>query len=172
MRVIAFWTSLRPASNKMKKTIIALLAGAAMFGSCTKDADNTCPTVETTAPATEVAALQAYISSNGITSQADSRGFFYTIAGQGSDLRPTACSDVRVNYTLRLTNGMEVEANNGVSFNLSGLIPGWQEGLPLIGEGGSITLYLPPSLAYGSRASGNIPANSNLVFQIDLVDVK
>ena len=41
----------------------------------------------------------------------------------------------------------------------------------LIAPGGSITLYLPPSLAYGSTAVGSIPANSILVFTIDLLAV-
>ncbi|HAD33478.1 MAG TPA: FKBP-type peptidylprolyl isomerase, partial [Chitinophagaceae bacterium] len=58
---------------------------------------------------------------------------------------------------------------NGVSFGLDGLIVGWQEGIPLIGAGGKIKLYLPPSLAYGSNANGNIPANSSLIFDIDLL---
>ena len=63
------------------------------------------------------------------------------------------------------------DSGNNVQFNLSGLIIGWQEGIPLIAPGGSITLYLPPSLAYGSTAVGSIPANSILVFTIDLLAV-
>ncbi|MEY3433469.1 MAG: hypothetical protein RL131_1405, partial [Bacteroidota bacterium] len=42
-------------------------------------------------------------------------------------------------------------------------------GLPLINAGGKIKLYLPPSLGYGSRAVGSIPANSVLIFEITLV---
>jgi FKBP-type peptidyl-prolyl cis-trans isomerase FkpA len=46
---------------------------------------------------------------------------------------------------------------------------GWKLGLPLIKAGGKIKLYLPPSLGYGNSVSGNIPANSILVFEITLV---
>lgn len=157
----------------MKKIILALLCSSTILGSCTKASDtDTCATVQTTAPSSEVAALQSYISSNGITAQADNRGFFYTIIRPGSDVHPNPCSTVKTNYTLRLTNGTQVEANNNVSFILGNVIAGWQEGIPLIGEGGSIVLYLPPSLAYGSQGSDNIPANSMLVFYVDLISVK
>ena len=155
----------------MKKTLLALLCSSALLGSCTKATDKTCSRVEITAPAEEVATLQAYISSKGISAVADTRGFFYTISSQGSQVMPTACSNVKVSYTLRLSNGTEVEAANGAELSLGRVIPGWQEGVPLIGEGGSITLYLPPSLGYGSKASASIPANSILVFYIDLLDV-
>jgi len=157
----------------MKKICFVLLCCFALFCACNKT--DTVPTgcvpVTDTAPPAEVAALQAYISSKGITALADGRGFFYAISKPGSDIKPTSCSNIKVTYTLRLSNGAEVEAGNGVSFNLGGLINGWREGIPLIGEGGSIVLYLPPSLGYGAQASGNVPANSILVFYIDLLDV-
>lgn len=153
-------------------SLIALFCGALLQASCTKSDEDRCKRVETTAPSGEVATLQAYISSSGISAVGDSRGFFYIIHRQGDDTkRPSICSNVRVSYTGRLTNGTQVDASNNASFTLGNLIPGWQEGIPLIGEGGSITLYLPPSLGYGAQARGNIPANSILVFQIDLLAV-
>jgi FKBP-type peptidyl-prolyl cis-trans isomerase len=48
---------------------------------------------------------------------------------------------------------------------------GWQYGLPLIKPGGKILLYLPPSLGYGSSPVGTIPANSVLIFEVQLVSV-
>lgn len=76
---------------------------------------------------------------------------------------------MKVNYLGRLTNGDVFDQGNGVEFALSKLVIGWQEGIPLIGAGGKIKLYLPPSLAYGSQAVSGIPANSILVFDIDLL---
>jgi FKBP-type peptidyl-prolyl cis-trans isomerase FkpA len=153
--------------------LIPVLAGVLLFGACNKESDNNlsgaCGPVTTTAPGDEVAQLQAYISSNGITAAADSRGFFYTIKAPGDSLKPTVCSNVQVNYAGRLTNGTRFDGANQVSFSLSRLITGWKQGIPLIGEGGSITLYLPPSLGYGATATGNIPANSILIFDIDLL---
>ena len=154
----------------MKKVLIVISLFAAIT-SCNKKDDTKCPEVTTTAPASEIATLKTYLQANNITAVEDPRGFFYTIDAPGSGTKPTACSGVTVNYVGKLTNSTTFDSGNNVSFSLGGLITGWQEGIPLIAPGGSITLYLPPSLAYGSRASGSIPANSNLIFKIDLKSV-
>ena len=156
----------------MKKALLPLLCFAVCFASCDKSTNDRCARVGTTAPSSEVFTLQSYLSSNGINAVSDERGFFYIINSPGSDLHPSVCSNVTVTYTGRLTNGAQFDARNGEPFSLSGVIAGWQEGVPLIGKGGSITLYLPPSLGYGSQAQTGVPANSILVFQIDLVDVQ
>ncbi|HNP21139.1 MAG TPA: FKBP-type peptidyl-prolyl cis-trans isomerase [Panacibacter sp.] len=153
-----------------KITVLALILSVA-FASCTKSSGTNCGTVQVAAPASELEALRTYISTNSITATEDPRGFFYSISTPGSGNKPTVCNAVTVNYSGKLTNGTVFDSGNNVQFNLSGLIIGWQEGIPLIAPGGSITLYLPPSLAYGSTAVGSIPANSILVFTIDLLAV-
>ncbi|MRS62228.1 FKBP-type peptidylprolyl isomerase [Larkinella terrae] len=123
------------------------------------------------APQAEITALKQYIDSNKIAATADDRGFYYTIQAPGSGAKPTVCSTVTVNYAGKLTNGNTFDSANGITFGLNQLILGWQEGIPLISAGGSITLYLPPSLAYGSQAQSGIPANSILIFKIDLIRI-
>ena len=149
-----------------KNSVYILLLAVSTIISCKKNAS--CPTVTYAAPASEVTALKAYLDANSISAIADSRGFFYTISNAGSSGKPTTCNTVTVSYTGRLTSGTVFDSGNGVSFPLSNLILGWQEGIPLIGAGGSIILYLPPSLAYGASGSGPIPPNANLIFAIDL----
>lgn len=164
--------SLQPMKAFAKMACALLLAGS-VFSSCTNSATERCAPVLTTAPSDEVARLQSELSAQGISAVGDDRGFFYIISRIGDEnKRPGVCSRIRVSYTLRLLSGVQLEAANNQPFLLSGLIAGWQEGLPLIGEGGYITLYLPPSLAYGPSGNGSVPPNANLIYQIELVAVE
>ena len=151
----------------MKK--ITILFSVLILASCSKNEN--CGEVKTAAPVSEVNNLRDYLNTNGITTTEDSRGFFYIINSTGTGDKPTICSSVTVNYVGKLLDGTTFDSGNNSSFSLSGLITGWQEGIPLIAPGGKITLYLPPTLAYGSSGVGSIPANSNLIFEIDLVKV-
>ena len=157
----------------MKKYGFALIAWAVLAGSCRQGDQAPCTqtTVTTKAPEEEIATLKQYITTSRIAAKADGRGFYYTIQAAGSGAKPTACANVTVNYTGMLTNGKVFDSATDISFDLNQLIVGWQEGIPLLAPGGSITLYLPPSLAYGSQEQNEIPANSILVFKIDLVNV-
>lgn len=159
--------------NAFKRNGYFLICAAAFLLSCTKNNDtNRCATVTTMAPTTEVSSLRGALDAQGIAAVQDDRGFFYIISREGdTSLRPSVCSNIKVSYTLRSISGTQIEAANNTNLSLSNLIAGWQEGLPLIGKGGYITLYLPPSLAYGAGGSSSIPPNANLIFQIDLVDV-
>lgn len=151
----------------MRKISLVVLLLAAGFSSCLKTADKDCSEVGIKANAAEVDALRSYLETNGITATEDSRGFFYTIKAPGQQ-KPNICSAVTVAYTGKLTDGTIFDAADNASFYLGQLIVGWQEGLPLIGAGGSIILYIPPSLGYGGATNTGIPANSNLIFDISL----
>jgi peptidylprolyl isomerase len=101
----------------------------------------------------------------------------------GTGPAATAKSTVTVQYVgVLYSNGKQFDASwddsggQPISFPLSGVIKGWTEGIPGMKVGGRRELIIPPSLAYGKKArpaSGNkgdvgIPANSTLVFVIDL----
>lgn len=125
--------------------------------------------------AAEVQAVESYLSSQGITNAVkDPRGFYYRISTPGTGtVTPTVCMQVRVNYVGRFTNGTIFDQTNGTpaTFYLGQVISGWIKGVPLIKSGGKITLYLPPSLGYGSATIGPIPGNSILIFDIELLNV-
>ena len=62
---------------------------------------------------------------------------------------------------------------NPVTFGLDQVIKGWTEGVPGMKIGGMRRLIIPSEMAYGSvRAAANIPPNSDLVFDIELIDIK
>ncbi len=118
--------------------------------------------------------ILAYINDNNLNAIEHSSGLFYIIDNEGTGDRPVSTSQVTVNYTGRLLNGFEFDASDPgdpVTFFLSQVIQGWQIGIPLFKEGGSGTLLIPSALGYGSRATGGIPANSVLIFDIDLLIV-
>ena len=156
--------------------MLVLLITGTIISSCFKNETTTpvCSPLTVAAPASEVAALKAYLDSNGIAATQDSRGFFYTIDASASTdtTHPTPCSDVSVTYTGTYLNGEVFDstgAGTPASFNLSGTIAGWQEALPLMKKDAVMNLYLPPSLAYGSSDYQGIPGNSYLIFKINLL---
>jgi len=154
----------------MQKLSVFIFSCIIVFASCKKDNDKNCSAVNVTAAAAEVETLRTYVTANDPEATEDPRGFFYHINTPG-DKKPNICNDVTVTYTGKFTNGSQFDAASNVTFPLSNLIIGWQEGIPLIGTGGSITLYVPPSLGYGASDYGSIPGNSYLVFNIQLNDV-
>jgi len=84
---------------------------------------------------------------------------------------------VTVNYVGTLTNGTKFDssydAGKPFSFRIGAgtVIAGWEQGVPGMKVGGKRRLTIPPSLAYGSTARGPIPANSTLLFDVDLVSI-
>ncbi len=155
----------------MKQMWLSVLLAIILTGCIKNDIKRNCNEVTVSAPDTESAAVNAYLQANNITATKDLRGFYYRIEKAGSATLPTVCSKVTVNYSGSLTNGTVFDSQNGISFGLADVILGWQEGVPLIGAGGTIYLYIPPSLGYGPEPNGAIPANSILVFKIDLLAV-
>ena len=100
-------------------------------------------------------------------------GIVYLIQDSGSEVRATSDRDtVKVNYRGTLIDGTEFDKNEGIEFPLNRVIPGWTEGMKLVGEGGKITLVIPAEKAYGERGPRNIGANATLVFDVDLLEVK
>jgi len=153
----------------MKNLLYLLMALISLgFISCHKNGGKECPEVQITAPESEAGQVQQYLDSHNITAIKDKRGFFYTLDQKSSGKHPNACSNVSVGYIGKLTDGSIFDQTEKVSFDLGNLIDGWKEGIPLVGEGGIITLYLPPSLGYGARGSGPVPSNAITIFTITL----
>lgn len=103
-------------------------------------------------------------------------GLQYTIDKKGSGAIPKATDKVKVHYTGRLTNGTvfdsSVERGEPITFGLQQVIPGWTEILQLMPVGSKWTVYIPYNLAYGDRDMGAIKPYSNLIFEIELIDIE
>ena len=134
----------------------------------------------------ELAALQqkaqddfnAYLTANGIDAQPLESGLVYVCTQKGRGPKPTANQNVKVHYTGKLLDGTvfdsSVERGEPIEFPLGvgRVIPGWDEGIGLMSKGEKGILYIPFNLAYGAREAGPIPAFSNLIFEVELVDFK
>ncbi len=103
-------------------------------------------------------------------------GLLYQVEKPGTGEAPKDSDTVVVNYKGTLTDGTEFDNSytrgEPLSFRLDGVIPGWTEGLKHVKKGGKIKLVIPPELAYGKTGVPGIPANSTLVFDVELLDVK
>jgi FKBP-type peptidyl-prolyl cis-trans isomerase FkpA len=99
------------------------------------------------------------------------------VVGTGAEAALT--SRVTVSYTGWLYDtskpdgkGTQFDSSSSATFALSGVIAGWQRGVPGMKVGGQRRLIIPPELAYGSSGSGPIPPNATLVFDITLLGVQ
>ena len=103
-------------------------------------------------------------------------GLKYRILRRGTGEFPTPTSRVTVDYRGWLENGRTFDQSYGsrepVSFKLSGVVPGWTEGMQLVREGGMIELIIPSNLAYGEKGNQSIPPNSTLNFRVELHEVE
>ena len=96
------------------------------------------------------------------------------IVGTGTEVLPT--STLTVHYTLMTwSNGSLVESSwtggQPATFPLSGVIAGWQQGLPGTKVGGRRLLVIPADLGYGPNGSGPIGPNETLIFVVDIIAV-
>lgn len=148
----------------MKKYILLLILFIAVFASCKKDSFD--PAKQA---ATDDAAIQAYIKAKNITGTTkDASGLYYKVITPGTGAYPNANSLVSMNYSGKLLNGTIFDTNTISNNTLSGFIEGWKIGIPHINTGGRILLLVPSALGYGNSAYGSIPANSVLIFTVDL----
>ena len=99
------------------------------------------------------------------------------VVGEGAEVKQYDI--VNVNYTGSLTNGnvFDSSLNPGRSpfrFTVGAgqVIKGWDEGLIGMKVGGKRKLTIPPNMGYGNRQTGPIPANSVLIFEIDLLNIE
>ena len=150
----------------MKKYLLLLAILVTVFSSCSKDSFD---------PAKQAAkddvAIQAYISANNITAAKDPSGVYYQVITAGTGAYPTTNSLITVNYTGKLLNGTMFDSGSLHSVALNTMIRGWQYGIPHVNTGGRILLLIPSALGYGNATQGSIPANSVLVFTVDVTGI-
>lgn len=105
-------------------------------------------------------------------------GLQYQIIKEGTGPMPKATDEVEVHYHGTLIDGTvfdsSVERGQPVTFNVSGVIPGWTEALKLMKVGSKWKLFIPTELAYGAnpQPGGKIGPNDALIFEVELISIK
>jgi FKBP-type peptidyl-prolyl cis-trans isomerase len=128
----------------------------------------------------ESSLIQKYLKDNKITPTTTlPSGLIYVETQPGKGPKPVAGQKVKVNYTGKLLDGKvfdsSVERGQPYEFALGqkAVIDGWDQGIPLMNEGGKGILIIPSKLAYKDKGAGNvIPPFSPLVFDVELVEVE
>ena len=103
-------------------------------------------------------------------------GIYYKVLETGEgQVSPTVRSIVSVHYRGTLTDGREFDnsykRNCPEAFRLCDVIDGWQIALQQMHVGDKWTIYIPSEMGYGSKANGPIPANSTLIFEVELLGI-
>ncbi|MFT4204422.1 MAG: FKBP-type peptidyl-prolyl cis-trans isomerase [Chitinophagaceae bacterium] len=128
----------------------------------------------------EMTDVQAYIKDNNLKATMTKDSVFVVLDNPGD---PTAKADsgleVAVKYEGRLMKNdtifdSNLKRNDSLKIVLGQhmVIPGWESGLKEFGKGGKGKIIIPGFMGYGPQPMGKIPANSNLVFDVEVLDVR
>ena len=102
-------------------------------------------------------------------------GLQYILRNEGTGVKPNDIDTIEVHYRGTLIDGTEFDSSIGktpAKFAVGNVIPGWKEGLKLVGKGGKIKLFVPADLGYGAQqVSAKLTPNSTLIFEVEVLDV-
>jgi len=165
----------------MKFTKIAVVSmGLLCANVCLADTSTMQPGNQTQSQTTNAKKVgEAFLLANkqkpGVVTLPD--GLQYRIIKEGQGASPTDSDTVVVNYAGKLINGKEFDSSykrgEPITFQVTGVIPGWVEALKLMKPGSKWELYIPAALAYGEQgAPPAIGPNETLIFTVELLNVK
>lgn len=130
--------------------------------------------------------IEAYLSKNNLKAVKAPLGTYVEMIQPGTGANIDTSVVVSVNYTGRTMDGQMFDSNTDSSkghveplnVNMTsdrslggGVIRGWYDGLKLLSKGAKAKFYIPSALAYGPGSRPGIPANSILIFDIEVVDI-
>ena len=118
--------------------------------------------------------IQEYLKKENVECEKSSSGMYYNIIEQGEGKKIQFTDRVVFKYKGELLDGtvFDDQLEEAVEFNVKDLIGAWKEIMLELNEGGKAYLIAPPQLGYGTHDLEDIPKNSVLIFNIEVVEVK
>jgi len=115
--------------------------------------------------------IAAYLEEQNITDAIrDESGLYYRIIKEGEGENVSENAIINVSYIGKLLDGTVFDEGTLNNTPLVGLIEAWKVGIPNLKKGSQAIFYCPSQLGYGSQESDKIPANSILIFDVNIID--
>lgn len=118
----------------------------------------------------DTTAIGSFLRTNSINSRTDASGVRFVIDSLAQGFPPRFTSTVKIKYVGRFIGG-NIFDQGTISGQVSNFITGFQVGLLLMPERTKARIYIPSGLAYGASGSGSIPPNSNIMFELQILEV-
>lgn len=155
----------------MKYALALLLLAAPSFAYCQNAATSA------TVPMSEEKTLLEYFAKNHIKAQKTEGGVYYTMTKKGDGATIAKGQTVSIMYTGKFLDGRTFDSNVGrnplqVNAGARQVVAGMDEPLSIMRKGTKCTIYILSPLGYGAQQRGPIPANSTMVFDMEITDVK
>lgn len=158
---------------------LSMLVVASIAVACGDGADEPAPAATTAARSTAVSTNPSSSGTPIVLTDptVTASGLRYVDEKVGTGDTPSASNLVTVHYVGKLASDgtvfdSSVARGQPATFPMNGVIPGFAEALSTMKVGGKRVAYLPSNIAYGTRGSGPIPPNADLVFEIELIEVR
>lgn len=120
----------------------------------------------------DTTAIGIFLRSNNIDARIDASGVRFVIDSLAERFPPRYTSTVKLKYVGRFMDGTGTIFDQGtISGPVGGFIDGFQIGLMLMPERTKARIFIPSGLAYGASGSGSIPPNTNIMFELQILEV-
>jgi peptidylprolyl isomerase/FKBP-type peptidyl-prolyl cis-trans isomerase FkpA len=154
----------------MKKILLFVILPLVILSGCAKSFDNPSTYDVVKQAAADDATIKAYLAVHTeISPVKDTLGVYYQTLTEGTGAYPGINSTIKVSYTGKLLDGTQFDANAAFTAVLANLIDGWKIVLPHVKTGSKILMIVPSVYGYRNAANGIIPANSTLIFTVELL---
>ena len=121
--------------------------------------------------------IDQYMAEKNLEIMPTENGLYYLSLKEGSGELAKKGDTITANYTGSLLNGKVFDSSDWkdepFTFIMGNdmVLPGWEEGLPLMRKGGKALMLLPSDLAFGARHVGEVPPYSSLLFEIEILEI-